>query len=98
MFEILLANIASLRHQTELLEACNWNEEEAHGLIALARDAIQDLDNDRLPTQQELEACLAAKLNDVATSSQIVIVKHMVFAEFKKAVDDFSKAENAIEN
>jgi hypothetical protein len=84
--------------QTALVEACAWDEGEASRLMLLAKEVIEELDDTNLPNQEQLEKLLYAKLDTAATSSQIFIVKQIVFAEFKKAIDDFSKAYNAIEN
>ena len=98
MFEIILENISNLRMQTALVEACGWDDDEAQRLILLAEEVIKELDETKPPDQEQLEKLLYAKLDPTATSSQIIIVKQIVFAEFKKAMDDFSKALNAIEN
>ena len=98
MFDLILENFSSLRLNTELLEACGWDEEEVARVLALTQEAIQQLDDSIPPTPDSLEKLLENKLEPTATSSQIFIIKQIVFAEFKKAINDFSSVANTVEN
>ena len=84
IFKQLDNNLRSIHCKTELLEACDWDEDELEGLLSTVSDILNELS--QKATQEELESdvllvALRERLRLAVRDDQIDIIMRLLRAE-----------------
>ena len=81
MFNILDHNLKAMHLHTEMLEACDWDEEECDRILAVASEAIENLDivSTGLTLTQFLDTVMLPKLlnRNLEEIQAGIIIKYM---------------------